>query len=553
MSYQVLARKLRPKNFDEMVGQEHVLRALINGLNDDRLHHAYLFTGTRGVGKTTIARAFAKCLNCEEGITAKPCGVCSACIDIERGRFIDLIEVDAASRTKVDETRELLENVMYTPSSGRFKIYLIDEVHMFSKHSFNALLKTLEEPPAHVKFLLATTDPKKLPVTILSRCLQFNLKRIPAAVISDYLVNVLNQEGLSFEAPALRQIARAADGSMRDALSLLDQAIALGQGNVVQSDVELMLGSVSKIRLFELLQAVMSNDASGLLQALEKLIEFAPDYENVLAEFISLLHKIARYQLLPGSIDDDDEQKEVLRFAEELSPQDVQLFYQIGLHGRRDLPLSPDPREGLEMTLLRMMAFRPAAASIKESEPRLPASSRSVSLQSVAVKEKLATPPEPVAKQTDSRPVEPKHEPAQSRSAATENTKPGDWKEIVGNLGLAGLPLELALNCEMQSKQGGELILSLSANQSQLNKANFIQRLEQACCQFFGEKIRIKIETSNGASETPANIQKRHVEARQLDAENAILADPFIQEVCDKFDAKVVKNSIQPVDNDSVE
>lgn len=551
MSYQVLARKLRPQNFDEMVGQEHVLRALINALNGNRLHHAYLFTGTRGVGKTTVARAFAKCLNCEEGISAQPCGVCSACVDIGLGRFTDLIEVDAASRTKVDETRELLENVMYTPSSGRFKIYLIDEVHMFSKHSFNALLKTLEEPPPHVKFLLATTDPKKLPVTILSRCLQFNLKRISVTVICDYLNNVLNREGLSFETSALRQIARAADGSMRDALSLLDQAIALGQGKVIQSDVELMLGSVSKIRLFELLQAIMSNDAAGLLQALEKLIELAPDYENVLAEFISLLHKIARCQLLPGSIDDDDEQKEVLHFAEELSSQDVQLFYQIGLHGRRDLPLSPDPREGLEMTLLRMMAFRPAALT-KESRPSLPSGQGGFSQQPAAP----AVTPKPVAKQIsspDNQPTEVKQKPAPNHSTATEDAAPDDWKGIVDNLGLTGLPLALALNCEMQSKQEGVLTLILSANQSQLNKPSFIQRLEQACCQFFGEKIRIKIETSSGVSETPANIQKRHVEARQLDAENTILADPFIQEVCDKFDAKVVKNSIQPVDDGSVE
>ena len=360
MSYQVLARKWRPHAFAEMVGQEHVLRALINALDNDRLHHAYLFTGTRGVGKTTIARILAKSLNCERGVGASPCGECSACREIDEGRFIDLIEVDAASRTKVDETRELLENVPYAPARGRFKVYLIDEVHMFSKHSFNALLKTLEEPPEHVKFLLATTDPQKLPATILSRCLQFNLKRLPPGLIGEHLQRVLDAEGVAADAGALRHLARAADGSMRDALSLLDQAIAYGQGEVRDAQVEAMLGNLSQARLFELLEAIAASDARGLLGLLAQIAEFAPDYEQLLADLLGLLHQLALAQQVPTAVDGEafDGQR-LAALAQRCAAEDVQLWYQIALLGRRDLPYAPDARDGLEMILLRMVAFRP--------------------------------------------------------------------------------------------------------------------------------------------------------------------------------------------------
>jgi len=360
MSYQVLARKWRPHGFAEMVGQEHVLRALINALDNDRLHHAYLFTGTRGVGKTTIARILAKSLNCERGVGSSPCGECSACREIDEGRFIDLLEVDAASRTKVDETRELLENVPYAPARGRFKVYLIDEVHMFSKHSFNALLKTLEEPPAHVKFLLATTDPQKLPATILSRCLQFNLKRLPPGLIGGQLQRVLDAEGVAADAGALRHLARAADGSMRDALSLLDQAIAYGQGEVRDAQVEAMLGNLSQARLFELLEAIAASDARGLLGLLAQLAEFAPDYEQLLADLLGLLHQLALAQQVPAAVDGEAFDAERLAaLAQRCAAEDVQLWYQIALLGRRDLPYAPDARDGLEMILLRMVAFRP--------------------------------------------------------------------------------------------------------------------------------------------------------------------------------------------------
>lgn len=360
MSYQVLARKWRPQTFHTMVGQEHVLQALINALDNQRLHHAYLFTGTRGVGKTTIARILAKCLNCETGITSQPCGQCSSCQEIAAGRFVDLIEVDAASRTRVEDTREILDNVQYAPSRGRFKVYLIDEVHMLSNSSFNALLKTLEEPPAHVKFLLATTDPQKLPPTILSRCLQFSLKNMTPERIVGYLQHVLGEEQVAFEEPALWLLGRAAQGSMRDALSLTDQAISFGQGQLKETDVAAMLGTVDRGRVFALANALAGQEVAEVLTQIAKMAEHAIDFANVLADLIELLHRVAIAQALPDAIDNSQGDREyVLALADAISPADVQLFYQTALMGKRDLPLAPEPRAGLEMTLLRMLTFRP--------------------------------------------------------------------------------------------------------------------------------------------------------------------------------------------------
>nr|WP_288453610.1 DNA polymerase III subunit gamma/tau [uncultured Pseudomonas sp.] len=361
MSYQVLARKWRPRSFREMVGQTHVLKALINALDSQRLHHAYLFTGTRGVGKTTIARIIAKCLNCETGISSTPCGTCSVCREIDEGRFVDLIEVDAASRTKVEDTRELLDNVQYSPSRGRFKVYLIDEVHMLSTSSFNALLKTLEEPPPHVKFLLATTDPQKLPVTVLSRCLQFSLKNMPPERVVEHLSHVLGAENIPFEDDALWLLGRAADGSMRDAMSLTDQAIAFGEGKVLAADVRSMLGTLDHGQVYGVLHALIEGDARGLIEAVRQLAEQGPDWSGVLAEMLNVLHRVAIAQALPDAVDNGQGDRErVLQLAQALPAEDVQFYYQMGLIGRRDLPLAPDPRSGFEMVLLRMLAFRPA-------------------------------------------------------------------------------------------------------------------------------------------------------------------------------------------------
>jgi DNA polymerase III subunit gamma/tau len=360
MSYQVLARKWRPRIFREMVGQEHVLQALINALDHNRLHHAYLFTGTRGVGKTTIARILAKCLNCETGVSSEPCGTCSACREIAEGRFVDLIEVDAASRTKVEDTRELLENVQYAPTRGRYKVYLIDEVHMLSNSSFNALLKTLEEPPPHVKFLLATTDPQKLPMTILSRCLQFNLKNMIPERIVNHLKFVLEQEVIPYEESALWQLGRAADGSMRDAMSLTDQAIAYGSGKILESEVAAMLGTLDQAAVYEILSALASLDGKAILGAVQRMSEQAPDFANALAEMLSVLHRIAIAQALPEAVDNSHGDRErIMQLAQQMPSEDVQLFYQTALLGRRDLPLAPDPRAGFEMVLLRMLAFKP--------------------------------------------------------------------------------------------------------------------------------------------------------------------------------------------------
>ncbi|NNB32612.1 DNA polymerase III subunit gamma/tau [Pseudomonas fragi] len=373
MSYQVLARKWRPRSFREMVGQTHVLKALINALDSQRLHHAYLFTGTRGVGKTTIARIIAKCLNCETGITSTPCGECSVCREIDEGRFVDLIEIDAASRTKVEDTRELLDNVQYAPSRGRFKVYLIDEVHMLSSHSFNALLKTLEEPPPYVKFILATTDPQKLPATILSRCLQFSLKNMTPERVVEHLSHVLSVENVPFEDDALWLLGRAADGSMRDAMSLTDQAIAFGEGKVLAGDVRAMLGTLDHGQVFDLLHALIEGDAKAMLEAVRHLAEQGPDWNGVLSEILNVFHRVAIAQALPDGVDNGHGDRDrVLALAQALPAEDVQFYYQMGLIGRRDLPLAPDPRGGFEMVLLRMLAFRPADTGNAPSQPLKP-------------------------------------------------------------------------------------------------------------------------------------------------------------------------------------
>ncbi len=526
MSYQVLARKWRPRTFHELAGQEHVVRALTNALDQQRLHHAFLFTGTRGVGKTTIARIFAKSLNCEVGVSSHPCGECSACREIDAGRFVDLIEVDAASRTKVEDTRELLENVQYAPSRGRFKVYLIDEVHMLSTHSFNALLKTLEEPPPHVKFLLATTDPQKLPVTVLSRCLQFGLKRLPAALIARYLHQVLEAEGVPREEAAVRLIARAGDGSMRDALSLLDQAIAFGGGRVEAAAVSEMLGSIDRRRVTGLLEALAADDAATVLHQVAELDELSPDYAAVLAELLSLLQRVALAQVLPDAVPDDDltDSDELRRLAGMLAPEDVQLFYQIALLGRRDLPLMPEPRGGFEMVLLRMLCFRPAA--LETAAPSLAAVRGPISapVPAVAVAPRSAPPPTPV-------PV---------RSAS-------EWSALVERLGLTAIARQVAMNCVLAERDGDFFRLALEPGHAQMLTKPVEDRIKAALEQHFDRPINLKFQIGDVTATTPADQQKQQQAERQQTAAEQIARDPHVRDLQEKFDARIV--AIHPLDD----
>ena len=542
MSYQVLARKWRPRSFATMAGQEHVLKALINALDADRLHHAYLFTGTRGVGKTTVARIFAKSLNCETGVTSQPCGQCSACREIDEGRFVDLIEVDAASRTKVDDTRELLENVQYAPTRGRYKVYLIDEVHMLSTHSFNALLKTLEEPPPHVKFLLATTDPQKLPVTILSRCLQFNLKRLSVEMIEDYLQHILQQEAIAAEPPAIRQIAEAADGSMRDALSLMDQAIAYGGGQLQDAEVRTMLGTVDRRHVDKLLQALADNDASTLLNGVHELAQQGTDFTAVLAELISHLHKLALAQQVPDIIGQDGDAALLMDLAARIAPEDVQLYYQIGVTGRRDLPYAPNPRAGLEMILLRMLAFRPVGMSA--SAPSSPSAAP-------AVKPAMSAPRQPVKPAVQSSPPAPKPpQPSQVRQGSVPSVDSGmfSWNDTIDRLGLQGMVHQLAVNSLLTGREGNTLFLSLSSQHASLRSDMLEQRLCDALQKVLGEPVKLKFTVGELDQETPADVRQRQAHDRQQAAVDAMNSDPAVQRFRDEFDAQVLADTVRPVE-----
>lgn len=531
MSYQVLARKWRPRNFDEMVGQDHVRRALVNALDNDRLHHAFLFTGTRGVGKTTIARILAKSLNCEKGVSSKPCGMCSACREIDEGRFVDLIEVDAASRTKVEDTRELLENVQYAPTRGRYKVYLIDEVHMLSTHSFNALLKTLEEPPPHVKFLLATTDPQKLPVTILSRCLQFNLKRVPVDLISKQLEYILVQEGIEGEPGARLALARAADGSLRDALSLLDQAIAYGGGTLREADVRAMLGTIEQTHIAALLDALAGHDAQALLQRVQLLAEHSPDFAGVLADLLSHLHRIALAHIAPEAIDDSlGDRATLLRLAQTLSPEDVQLFYQIGLLGRRDLPLAPDARSGFEMVMLRMLAFRPHSETEPLSASPATAASTPATTKPHAspLTPHLPTPPTPTLRAN--QPIS------------------DDWGKILGELKLTGMLQQLAVNCVLKERAGDTVHLVLDNTQAHLHTKKLEERLQQALQDYYRAPIKLMLSVGEPGGSTPAQIQAQQQNHRQQTAAQIIQSDANVQALVETFNARIHPDSIQPLD-----
>ncbi|HEY4146198.1 DNA polymerase III subunit gamma/tau [Pinirhizobacter sp.] len=561
MSYQVLARKWRPRKFAELVGQEHVVRALTNALESGRMHHAYLFTGTRGVGKTTIARIFAKSLNCERGESSDPCGECAVCTAVDAGRFVDLLEIDAASNTGVDDVREVIENAQYAPSRGRFKVYLIDEVHMLSKPAFNALLKTLEEPPPHVKFLLATTDPQKLPVTVLSRCLKFNLKRMLPDQVSGQILHILGAEGIAFESEAVDEIARAADGSMRDGLSLLDQAIAYGAGSLKAADVRAMLGSVDRGQVLGVLEALASNDGPALMAECDRIASFSPDFAGVLDDIAGLLHRLQLAQLVAGhGLDDAAE----AALAERLSAQDVQLYYQIATTGRRDLNLAPDARTGFEMTLLRMLAFTPAEGETAPAPRRAPAMPTGNAVGGDSGTSRV----NPAASAPVSSPgasTRPSQIPAASREAPPDvsprTSAPAvpapslaasgdipDWHTLIERANLRGPLGQLAQNASMREVDGETMTLVLKPAYMHLAVEPLTGQMEERLTKAVGRRIRLRFIADHAAGETPAERAAQVRDARQADAVQAIGNDPLVQALQRDFGARVIPQSIKPLE-----
>ena len=543
MSYLVLARKWRPRSFDELVGQDHVRRALVNALDSGRIHHAFLFTGTRGVGKTTIARIFAKSLNCEKGVSSKPCGECGACRDIDAGRFVDLLEVDAASRTKVDDTRELLDNVQYAPARGRYKVYLIGEVHMLSTHSFNALLKTLEEPPPHVKFLLATTDPQKLPVTVLSRCLQFHLRRLPLVQIQERLAAISTAEKVEFEPAALRAIARGAEGSMRDALSLLDQVLAFGGGRALESEVRALLGTLDRRHVEAILEALAAKDGAALMNCVQQLDERAPDYDQALGELAAAIQRMALLQAIPDLRGEDEEQDQALAaLAGRFSPEDLQLLYQIAIMTRRDLDFAPDARGGFEMALLRMLAFRPAEA------PQLASSPAASGAVSVAASGSRAAGPAaaPSTKVGAAATPPPDAAAADRRSASVPS---GDWPSVVAAMALQGPAGQLAAHCVLVGRAKDLVKLRLDRAGEVFNRAQLVQKLTQALSLHYGEPVRLEITVADAdrIEPTPARQQAQAADERLKAAEQAIDSDPAVLAMRDIFGATVLPGSVKPL------
>lgn len=562
MSYQVLARKWRPKSFETLVGQDHVVRALTNALEQNRLHHAYLFTGTRGVGKTTIARILAKSLNCETGITAKPCGVCNACTEIDKGRFVDLIEVDAASNTQVDAMRDLLDNAQYAPTAGRFKVYIIDEVHMLSKSAFNAMLKTLEEPPAHIKFILATTDPQKVPVTVLSRCLQFNLRQMAGTSITSHLQNILTQENIAFEPTALHLIARAAAGSMRDALSLTDQAIAYGGQTVHESEVRAMLGAIDQSYLYQLLDALLANNGNSLINQAKAMEERSISFDAALNDLAQLLHQIAVAQTVPESVANDLPEREVLlNLAQKIQPETLQLYYQIALLGRRDIGLAPDEFAGFTMSLLRMLAFTPNESSNAASKSNTPSPINNARIATLVAQTEHPIKQEAVAEVE----VKIEHAPPASENKRLETNAPasvaseniatptqanniafnGNWRALVDALKL-GLARELAKHCELIAYDEHSISLSVPESQKHLVSPNYQEKLTTAIGQHFDRKIKLQFSIG-GSGNTPAKQIFQEKAQAQANAENAIEEDSFVQALIDDFGATIIPNSIKPI------
>jgi|HubBroStandDraft_2_1064218.scaffolds.fasta_scaffold09450_1 DNA polymerase-3 subunit gamma/tau len=561
MSYVVLARKWRPKRFAEMVGQEHVLRALSNALDSGKVHHAFLFTGTRGVGKTTVARILAKSLNCEtNGVSSNPCGVCAACTEIDEGRFVDLIEVDAASRTKVDDTRDMLDNVQYAPTRGRYKVYLIDEVHMLSNHSFNALLKTLEEPPPHVKFLLATTDPQKLPVTVLSRCLQFSLKRLPAALIGERLKFIADAERLPFEPAAMALLSRAAEGSMRDALSLMDQLIAFGGGAITEANARSMLGTIDRGHVGRLVEAVSRGDGAALLAEVRELDRDAPDYDRALVDLATLLQRIAIVQIVPEAAPQDEEFDAVLltQLAQAISPEDAQLYYQIALAGRRDLNMAPEPRIGFEMTLLRMLAFRPEATA-QPARPGSIAGTTSAAANAAAGKNANAgaNPSTAVganANASTAAGTTPSASAGTTLSAAAgpleavrlTSIDAANWPAVVEAAGLSGMVRQLALNCVPAGFEHNLLTLKLDQAASDRRTRPMEEKLVQGLSKYLGSDIRLAFETAEADLNSPARQRVQAEQERVARAASAFESDPAVKGLRERFGADVDVASVKP-------
>jgi DNA polymerase-3 subunit gamma/tau len=556
LSYTVLALKWRPRRFDELVGQPHVVQALVNSLKENRLHHAYLFSGTRGVGKTTVARLLAKALNCETGIVPEPCGVCQVCVAIDEGRFVDLIEVDAASRTRVDDTRELLDNVQYAPTRGRFKVYLIDEVHMLSTHSFNALLKTLEEPPPHVKFLFATTDPQKLPVTVLSRCLQFNLKRHTVAQIQARLEQICAAEKISADAEGLKALARAADGSMRDALSLLDQGVAFGGGKIEAAAIHGMLGSIDRSHVLRVLEALARQDGNALLREVDRLDEHAPDYGAVLDELLASLQHVAVLQLVQGRLD-EEEVAVLAPLAAQIAPEDVQLYYQIALTGRRDLQFCRDARMGFEMTVLRMLAFRPdgdaAAPSGGEararSRPQASGGETKAGQSSAPASDSSATSASPAPAVRASTLDTPRPGIRNGANEIRDVPRSGElveWSALLRELDLRGPARQLADQCDLQSMTSGAWQLVLPADKQHLNTQQLRARLEAALKEHVGRELRINILVGTPARPTPADLRRTNENERMREVREAIETDPNVQALQAQLDATLEADSIRP-------
>lgn len=555
MSYQALARSWRPRRFADVVGQDHVVNALRNALQQDRVHHAFLFSGTRGVGKTTLARILAKAVNCEQGQQAEPCGECGTCRSVDEGRFIDLIEIDAASRTRVDDTREILDNVQYAPTQGRYKIYLIDEVHMLSGHSFNALLKTLEEPPPHVKFLLATTDPQKLPATILSRCLQFNLRLLSTQEIGGQLEVIARSEGFSFDETGLAILSRAADGSMRDGLSLLDQSIAFGDGSVTGDEVRDMLGMIESHHVDAILLALAGNDGSALIDTVANMSERPVNYLSALDELLTVLHNVSLFQILPEAAAAKQADSRLVReLASVLGKEDVQLYYQIGLLGKRDLPLAPDPASGFEMTLLRMLTFSP------EGEPDLggdAAESQAKKSVSSSGGQNIGVAREVQPKNSASSNATTPMRRAVAQSGATDKghlgtpslSDPAVWATFVEDSAFTGVTRELAMNLcpESYDSKNQVLTLSLMPGLASMRSPSRQKSLEKKLEAFYGSSVRVEIaEDGKVSGETPAMVQVRREQEEKDQAFKALMDDPAVQGLVSAFDATAVPESVTP-------